>query len=226
MERTDLPRRRALLLPVLLATVFLVIIAASLGAVLGDRAAKRAAGSPSSSSVITVAPFVPAVSTSPLPTATSTPSTAAPMPSKSPSTTASPTPAAATASGAPVELLRKRTACRAETQTMAKKAGAQGKVYTREQFTNELGAVWICADDDGRLFYHLWRNVDGEFWVEGDSALFVADPKPRGDGYEARYVGEDGSIPMTVDPVELRIVRPQGYIEVLPTLSIKRWAKD
>jgi hypothetical protein len=35
--------------------------------------------------------------------------------------------------------------------------------------------VWICSDDTGRLFYQANRGGDEQRWVEGETALFLAD---------------------------------------------------
>ncbi len=35
--------------------------------------------------------------------------------------------------------------------------------------------VWICTDDTGRLFYQANRGGDEQRWVEGETALFLAN---------------------------------------------------
>ena len=50
--------------------------------------------------------------------------------------------------------------------------------------------VWICRDDNGKLFYQA--NSGGEDnWVEGETALFLENVEPDGDGYLA--TADDGN---------------------------------
>jgi len=64
--------------------------------------------------------------------------------------------------------------------------------------------VWICRDDTERLFYQANRGGAEGKWIEGETALFLDDVKPRGDGYFAKAA--DGNT-FDVNSERLEVVR-------------------
>lgn len=162
----DLPPRRRLLLPVLIATLLLAVIGTSAGLVLGARAQQRAQ---------------PSV------------------------TTQAPEPGPAPRSGKP---------CRPETQKQAVAAGAAGVLRIELHVRTATSAVWICSDDGGRLYYHANRKSAKGTWIEGQTALFLSDVTPDGDGFRA--VATDGQGRQTtfqVDSERLLINHKNGSQE-------------
>ncbi|MEU8610963.1 hypothetical protein AB0C29_23545 [Actinoplanes sp. NPDC048791] len=71
--------------------------------------------------------------------------------------------------------------------------------------TLETGTtVWICRDDTDRLFYQANRGGAEGKWIEGETALFLENVEPRGDGYFARAA--DGNT-FDVNSERLEVVR-------------------
>ncbi|MEU8235128.1 hypothetical protein AB0C12_36520 [Actinoplanes sp. NPDC048967] len=64
--------------------------------------------------------------------------------------------------------------------------------------------VWICRDDTDRLFYQANRGGAEGKWIEGETALFLENVEPRGDGYFARAA--DGNT-FDVNSERLEVVR-------------------
>ena len=67
--------------------------------------------------------------------------------------------------------------------------------------------VWICRDPDGRLYYQGNRGGESAKWVEGETALFLADVFQDGDSYEA--TAHDGNR-FIVNERELRVITASG----------------
>ena len=64
--------------------------------------------------------------------------------------------------------------------------------------------VWICTNQDGKLFYQANRSDDEENWVEGKTALFLSDVIRQDDGYFAKAA--DGNT-FFVNDQRLEVVR-------------------
>ncbi len=101
--------------------------------------------------------------------------------------------------------------CRPETQQMGRKYGASGTLRIELLLRTSASAVWICADDAGRLYYHANRGGENARWVENETALFMPDVQRNGDGY---VVQADDGTTFSIDSRRLRIVHKDGKIEV------------
>jgi hypothetical protein len=119
--------------------------------------------------------------------------TNAAAPSDSPQTTASAAPA-----------------CRSETQEMGRKAGATGTLRIELKLRTARSTVWICSDEAGRLYYHANRGGADAPWVEGSTALFLADVHRDGDGYAV--TSPDGTT-FSINAGRLSIVHADGRRE-------------
>lgn len=104
-----------------------------------------------------------------------------------------------------------RPACRAETQEMARRAGAEGTLKLDLVLRTRTSAVWICEDQGGRLFYHANRGGENGPWIERKTALFLDDVRRKGDAYAA--VAVDGTV-FSVNTERLLIVHKDGREEV------------
>jgi hypothetical protein len=173
----DLPPRRPLLVPVLIAAVFLAIIGLSVGLVMGSRANRSA-------------PRGQERTTTPVSVVTTSPTSRAP-------------------------------ACRQETQDVAQRFEATGTLVVKLQIRTETSAVWICADDADRLFYHANRGGAEAVWIEGKTALFLSGVASTGDGY--RVTATDAQKRVTVFEVTRRalsITHHDGGTEVQPVREV------
>lgn len=185
------PGRRPLLLPVLIAAVFLAVIGAAAGLVLGSRAAHRGDTGPTTAAVA--------------PTA-ATPSSATPS--------ALPAPSGGDGTGPD------GPACRRETQRQARAAGADGVLRPRLKVRTAHSTVWVCQDEVGRLFYHANRGGDDAAWVEGQTALFLTDVEPADDGFQAMSAdGRGGQTVFFVSAERLLILHANGRKEEQPALG-------
>jgi hypothetical protein len=63
--------------------------------------------------------------------------------------------------------------------------------------------VWICSDDTGRLFYQANRGGPDQQWVEGKTALFLANVVKGDDDYHA--TASDGNT-FSVNDERLEVV--------------------
>ena len=70
--------------------------------------------------------------------------------------------------------------------------------------------MWICADDDGRYYYHANKGGPDGPWVERKTALFLADVRRDGDEYLA--TASDGTT-FSVTAERLFIVHKDGRPE-------------
>jgi hypothetical protein len=100
--------------------------------------------------------------------------------------------------------------CRPETQTISRRFGASGTLRIVLLLRTKSTAVWICEDDAGRLYYHANRGGENAPWVEGTTALFMADVRRVGTAYEV--VATDGTR-FSVDSRHLFIAHKDGTYE-------------
>ena len=70
--------------------------------------------------------------------------------------------------------------CRDETQAVAPRFGATGTLRIALVLRTESSVVWICEDDASRYYYHGNRGGEKAKWVEGETALFMADVQRDG----------------------------------------------
>jgi hypothetical protein len=109
--------------------------------------------------------------------------------------------------------------CRVETQAKAQQAGAVGTVRIELLVRTATSAVWICSDDNGRLFYHANRGGEDAVWVEGRTALFLAEVSRSGDEYQAIAFDEKGrQTTFTVSRERLLILHKDGKEEEQPAV--------
>ncbi|GAA0797515.1 hypothetical protein [Spirilliplanes yamanashiensis] len=194
--------RRPVLVPVIIAAVFLTIIGASIGLALGARNQNRAQVAPTPAPV-TSAPVVPPVVESEPPPEPSGPSeddlpsgpVVEPAPGRPPS-----------APGQP---------CRAETQAAVQALGGDlGEVVLKLKIRTVRGTVaYICGNDQGELYYHGSRDGDGDAdavrWDDGRNSLFLTGVREAGGGYVAEAAEGDGSTTtITVTAREWRMENP------------------
>lgn len=64
--------------------------------------------------------------------------------------------------------------------------------------------VWICTNQEGKLFYQANRTDDEENWEEGETALFLSDVVRQDDGFFAKAA--DGNT-FFVNDQRLEVVR-------------------
>ncbi|KUL24196.1 hypothetical protein ADL15_44170 [Actinoplanes awajinensis subsp. mycoplanecinus] len=84
--------------------------------------------------------------------------------------------------------------CPQKTQEMGAKSGAAGELgLVLEVATKSKTVVWICQDNAGRLFYHANKGGQSALWVEGKTALFLADVRDDGDGNFTATAAWDGT---------------------------------
>jgi hypothetical protein len=175
VQSDDLPPpRRPLLVPVVLATVLLILIGVGAGLALGARHKSdvRANGS------------------NPLPPATFSPSPS-PRPTAKPVKTGKP--------------------CLEQTQETAQAHGIAGPLSQVLYLKTSTSTVYICQDGDGNLYYHANNTRGGGDWVEGKSAIFIADVVRKGVTYEA--TADDGVV-VSVTTSRLVIRHKDGSTEV------------
>jgi len=101
--------------------------------------------------------------------------------------------------------------CPKETQAMSQRFGAAGTLRIAMKLRTTSSTVWICADDNGRLFYHANRGGEKAKWIEGQTALFLQDVQEDGDGY--RVKATDGTL-FTITDKRLEILHKDGTVEV------------
>jgi hypothetical protein len=184
----DLLRRRVILLPVVLATTFLVIIGAFLGSVLGSRAAARKASDAShaqgASTGVTASPSAaPYAAPTPMP------------PSAAPPTRTDPPPRQAVT--APVGLVmpaqtddyRAGASCPKPMAALAKKIKDSGQFnLVLYLYTSDDLSVWVCEDLDGALYYlQQQRGQNGRRIAS--PVVFLADVTKVGLEFQARDTG-------------------------------------
>jgi hypothetical protein len=115
-------------------------------------------------------------------------------------------PAAATDTYLPTQPAVTSIACPPEMHATARKLGFY---VTLTQVLKVRAAttgttVWICRDEASRLYYQANRGGYEKKWIEGKTALFLADVVQDGDDYRA--TATDGNT-FTVNKVRLEIVK-------------------
>jgi hypothetical protein len=106
-------------------------------------------------------------------------------------------------------------ACRAETPKMAAEFGATGTLRVALHIQTKTSSVWICADNDGRYYYHANRGGPDGPWIERETALFLAGVRRDGDEYLA--TASDGAT-FSVTTERLFIVHADGDEETQPAV--------
>jgi hypothetical protein len=148
--------------PVLVAAIFLAVIGASVGFVLGGRdggnGGNGTAGGPSSP-------------------AYTTPDT---QPDEQPNPQPPPPPPPQDNDPPPT-----RDRCPRQTERLARQAGSPGGLQLKLYIRTDGSEVWICQDSGGTLFYQGHRGGPGQRLIEGQNALFLTDVVAEGDGYLA-----------------------------------------
>ena len=171
----------------LLAMVFLAIIGASVGVIIGLRSDGTTSGPPDGG----------------LGAGTGS-STATPPAS------ASHTPPV-TASGTPPVIER----CLEHTEKLARDKGSPGGLVVHAYYLTSGSEVWICKDTAGTLWYQGHRGGPADrVLVEGDNALFLATVQRIDGGYVATNQNADGRTDYRVTRRLLRIEQSShGVIE-------------
>jgi hypothetical protein len=177
--------------PVLVAAVFLAVIGASVGFVLGLSRNDDRGGQGQPTSVEQTQP------------PEDTPSVEAPEPGDEGEVDEEP-------AGYP-----KGDRCPKHTQKLAADAGAAGALDRQLYIRTSYSEVWICNDDDGRLFYQGRQLTKGPGFVEGTNALFLTTVTTDGPGYLA--VNNDTTY--RVGATELVIERRSGKRVVEPVVE-------
>ena len=101
--------------------------------------------------------------------------------------------------------------CPAHTRQLAAKNGAVGKLTAKFYLRTTRSHVWICADENGRLFYQGFRGRLGAAqMVEGENALFLTDVREDSDGCVAvnKAGGQVTTYRVTAD--RLVVTEPDG----------------
>ncbi|MFI7541426.1 hypothetical protein [Actinoplanes sp. NPDC049599] len=75
--------------------------------------------------------------------------------------------------------------------------------------------VWICSDRTGRLFYQAKRGGEGQPWVEGETALFLADVVKGDDDYHAT-AADGNTFSVNSERLEVVIKGKKQTTEVTP----------
>ena len=101
--------------------------------------------------------------------------------------------------------------CPKETQAMSQRFGAGGTLRIALKLRTTTSTVWICGDDNGRLYYHANRGGEKAKWVEGETALFLQDVQKEGDGYQVKAT--DGTL-FSISADRLEILHKNGTVEV------------
>jgi hypothetical protein len=101
--------------------------------------------------------------------------------------------------------------CPSETQAMGERFGAAGTLRIELLLRTTSSTVWICGDDNGRLFYHANRGGEKAKWVEGETALFLQDVQADGDEYRVKAAN---GTRFTITDKRLEIVHTDGTVEV------------
>ncbi|WP_308285277.1 hypothetical protein [Actinoplanes hulinensis] len=102
--------------------------------------------------------------------------------------------------------------CRPETQAMGEKAGAVGELrQVLRVRTESRTVVWICQDEEARLYYHANKGGGEAKWVENKTALFLANVR-HNDAGEFWAAAEDGAI-FVVTADKLIITHEDGRAE-------------
>jgi hypothetical protein len=101
--------------------------------------------------------------------------------------------------------------CPNQSQLMGAKFGAVGSLRVKLEVKTASSRIWICSDDNGRLFYHANRGGLDAKWVENQTALFLEHVIELNGGYQAS--ASDGAV-FDVSEQELKILHKDGTPEV------------
>jgi hypothetical protein len=104
--------------------------------------------------------------------------------------------------------------CPPQTQQIAQRFEAKGTLRIQLLLQTESHTIWICADEAGRLFYHANRGGEKARWVENETALFLENVQPDGDG-GYQVTAADGT-KFSIDSTRLHIVHKDGRVEDQP----------
>ncbi len=106
----------------------------------------------------------------------------------------------------PTEQADARVDCPPEMHATARKLGYELRMtqVLKVRAASTGTTVWICADDNGKLFYQANRGGYDKTWIEGKTALFLAEVSKEGDGYRAE--AHDGNT-FFVNKERLEVVR-------------------
>jgi hypothetical protein len=122
-------------------------------------------------------------------------------------------PASEKTSPAPA-LLETHGRCPEQTQEMARAAGASGELsWVLRVTTDRKSVVWICQDSQGKLFYHANKGGEDADWVEGKTALFLANVEHEPDDSFQAVATWDRTV-FSVNRERVLISRVNGTEEV------------
>jgi hypothetical protein len=164
-EPTGRRSRSAVAGPVAVAAIFLAIIGASVGFVLGTRGDDNGGAASPNSGVET-------------PTQTSPPDDGE---------TEEPQQVGGGEPPAPPDAAETTTGdrCPRHTVRLARDAGAAGGLERKLYIRTNKSEAWICVDTAGRYFYQGRSGQPWNRFVEGQNALFLTEVWADGDGYRA-----------------------------------------
>jgi hypothetical protein len=109
--------------------------------------------------------------------------------------------------------------CRPETQAAARRHDPAGTLVIVLQIRTATSAVWICADEAGRMYYHANRGGVEAAWIEGQTALFLPDVVAYGDGYRATATDDQARVTtFDVSSERLLITHKDGREENQPAV--------
>jgi hypothetical protein len=201
---------------VLLAVVFLAVIGASVGYVLGaDEARARAAAQNRAS-------------TGGNPTATGTASNNNPTsgPTNNGNNNGGNTATSSPTASPKVSTYTTPQPCLDHTEQLAKAAGSNGSLTIVMYIKTNGSEVWVCKDVDGKLWYqgHVRssneRNTGNrDPFVEGTNALFLSTVAPEGTGYVATNANDKGTTKYHVSTRRLVIEFSNGNQENQPVIE-------
>jgi hypothetical protein len=107
--------------------------------------------------------------------------------------------------------------CRPESQAAAQRFSPAGTLMTVLRIRTATSSVWICADAQGRLFYHANRGGEQDRWIEGKTALFLPDVAEHEGRYRVTATDREGRVTtFDVSPERLFITHKDGREEVQP----------
>ncbi|MEU7906633.1 hypothetical protein [Actinoplanes sp. NPDC049118] len=111
-----------------------------------------------------------------------------------------------TATYVPTEPVVSSVRCPPEMHVTARKLGYSATLnqVLKVRAADTGTTVWICSDEGGRLFYQANRGGYEKKWIEGETALFLANVVKDDDGYHA--TADDGNT-FSVNDQRLEIVK-------------------
>jgi hypothetical protein len=105
----------------------------------------------------------------------------------------------------PIEPTSDAKRCPDEMHDTASRLGFEGTLnqVLRVRAVSTGTTVWICRNEEGRLFYQSNKGGYDQKWIEGETALFLSNVVPKDDGYLA--TADDGNT-FFVDEQRLEVV--------------------